>query len=106
MPTPQELNATGTTLRIAFETLASRFRDTNNAPYLDFVFAALSNHLLSLERADGVPAGFYGSQGAPVLEINPGTLLPLPIRLGEPPPPAPLTLPTPPPDAEQPPGDF
>lgn len=95
MPTPQELNATGTTLRVAFETLANRFRDPTNAPYLDFVFAAMSNHLLSLERADGVPAGFYGSQGAPVLEINPGSGLAMSSRLGQLPPPMPALQPPP-----------
>lgn len=72
MAVNQQTQAAGTTLRGAIEALNERLGEPASAQF-NYMYATANNLLVSLEKADGVPGGTYGSTGGLMPEFNPVT---------------------------------
>lgn len=87
---PTTLNAQGVRVRQALDVLRATVIAPQQALSVAYAYATFSNLMKALEEDAGVQPGYFGSQGAALLEVNPfsGVAMPRAVS-GEP---APLVL--------------
>ena len=101
---PAELNARGVRARVALNTLQTLITAPQQALAVAYAAAVFSNLMRALEQDAGVVAGYFGSSGAELPEINPFTGVPMPQAVSHEPPPF-FTGPSPAPLNPSPPTD-
>jgi hypothetical protein len=102
----RDLNARGIRIREAIATLLAVTSDPQLSLEVQYVRATVNNLLFALEQDAGVLPSYFGSFGAPLLELNPFSGLAMPAAVSMEPPPAfdapsqaPLAPPAAPPDS-------